>query len=407
MDKNESCVYPEIFVSFRRITLYTTRMNFKQAIPLSLYIHLPWCLQKCPYCDFNSHAVQGELPETAYIDALLADLDSNLPHIWGRRLSSIFFGGGTPSLFSPKSLKRLLQAIHARLPFHPELEITLEANPGTVEQKRFEGFRAAGINRLSLGIQSFDPSQLKKLGRIHDEKEAVRAIKSATLAGFDNFNIDIMFGLNQQTQSEALADLQQALDLNPTHLSWYQLTIEPNTVFHKTQPLLPKDDAIIEMQQAGQALLAKNGLKQYEVSAYAKNDLQCQHNLNYWEFGDYLGIGAGAHSKITDPSQQKAFRQWNVRQPKDYLHKDKAFIAKKAEITDEAIAFEFMLNALRLKDGVSTDLFEARSGLDFDSIRKIVKKLQADGLLKQNDTFIKTTDLGFLHLNTLLMAFML
>lgn len=380
-------------------------MNFEKPIPLTLYIHLPWCIRKCPYCDFNSHALKGELPEQEYIDALLRDLDSNLDAIWGRRISSIFLGGGTPSLFSPNSLKRLLQEIHARLAYHPDIEITLEANPGTVEQQRFDGFRAAGINRISLGVQSFNPRHLKKLGRIHDEQEAIKAVHIAKRAGFDNINIDIMFGLNTQTLAEAMADIQQAIDLDTSHLSWYELTIEPNTVFYKTKPRLPTDTLIIAMQAEGQELLRKHDFEQYEVSAYAKQNRQCRHNVNYWEFGDYLGIGAGAHSKITDFSAQTIIRQHNVKQPKDYLHPDKPFIAETLKIKPSELPFEFMLNALRLKNGVPLALFEERTGLPPSSLNEKIQVLTQEGLLEKNDTILRTTEMGYLHLNALLLKF--
>jgi len=377
-----------------------------EPIPLSLYVHLPWCIRKCPYCDFNSHTAPASLPEQEYIDALLRDFDSHLETIWGRRLTSIFIGGGTPSLFSADSIKTLLQQIHARLPFHPDMEITLEANPGTVEQQRFDGFRAAGINRLSLGVQSFNPGHLKKLGRIHDHHDALRAIDIAKRAGFENINIDIMFGLNQQTLAEALSDIQQAINLNTSHLSWYELTIEPNTVFYKTKPPLPSDELKIAMQTQGQQLLKNHGFEQYEVSAYAKPDQYCRHNLNYWEFGDYLGLGAGAHSKLTNLAEQTIIRHHNVKQPKDYLNKEKSFIAEKSAINEDELVFEFMLNALRLKNGVPLALFTERTGLPLSDISDKLETLTHDGLLEKSDLLLKTTELGYLHLNAVLLRFM-
>lgn len=377
-------------------------MIFKEPIPLSLYIHLPWCVRKCPYCDFNSHTQIGELKEQAYIARLLQELEQQLPTIWGRRLVSIFIGGGTPSLFSAKSIKYLLQEIHARLAFHPDIEITMEANPGTFEQEKFAGFRQAGINRLSIGVQSFNAAHLKRLGRIHDNNEALKAVAIAKQAGFDNINIDLMFALPQQTLTEALNDVQQAIDLQPQHVSWYQLTIEPNTVFYKTQPSLPQDDDAISMQEQGQALLTKNGFKQYEISAYAQTDKQCQHNLNYWQFGDYLGIGAGAHSKITDMQKQTITRHNTVRQPNDYLNPQKAFIAKQHSISEENSIFEFLMNALRLKAGVKSELFTQRCGLSLEKLQQTIQRFIDENLIYPCQQQIKTTELGYHHLNAIL-----
>ena len=342
------------------------------------------------------------MPEQAYIDALVADLESNLPKIWGRRFASIFIGGGTPSLFSAESLHRLLQQIHARVPFHPDIEITMEANPGTFEQERFCAFREAGINRLSIGVQSFSPQQLQKLGRIHGRDEAVNAIAMARQAGFDNINLDLMFALPGQNEAEALQDLQQAIDLQPNHISWYQLTIEPNTVFYKTQPALPDDDAAANLQIAGQQLLQQHGFSQYEISAYCQSDHECLHNLNYWQFGDYLGIGAGAHSKLTDMQQQTVMRQHNVRQPSHYLDPDKPFVAKEQKISDNDMVFEFMMNALRLKAGVTRECFVERTGLPLSNLDASMVPFVAEGLIDDSNTQIKTTELGFLHLNRIL-----
>lgn len=377
-------------------------MIFKEPIPLSLYIHLPWCVRKCPYCDFNSHTQTGELKEQAYISRLIQELEQQLPNIWGRRLVSIFMGGGTPSLFSANSIAQLLQEIHARLPFYPDIEITMEANPGTFEQEKFAGFRQAGINRLSIGVQSFNAAHLKRLGRIHNSDEALKAVAIAKKAGFDNINIDLMFALPQQTIAEALSDVQQAIDLQPQHISWYQLTIEPNTVFYKTQPPLPQDDTAITMQEHGQALLEKHGFKQYEISAYAHTDKCCIHNLNYWQFGDYLGIGAGAHSKITDLHKQTVTRHNTVRQPNDYLNLEKTFIAKQHNIDEENIIFEFLMNALRLKLGVASDLFTHRCGLPLQKLQHILQPFIDEELILADDKQIKTTTLGYNHLNTIL-----
>ncbi len=301
--------------------------HFNKPIPLALYIHIPWCIRKCPYCDFNSHAVKEAIPEESYLQALIRDLEADLDQIPLRPIQSIFIGGGTPSLFSPDALAALLEAIAARVALARSLEVTLEANPGTVEQTRFVGFRQAGINRLSLGIQSFQPEKLKVLGRIHDDQEAVQAVMAAKQAGFENFNLDLMFGLPNQSLEDALFDLNTALSLKPTHLSWYQLTIEPNTLFYHRKPPLPADDDIWEIQHHGQALLASHGFHQYEISAYSQFGFQSRHNLNYWEFGDYLGIGAGAHAKITNPHNHTITRFWKTKHPKEYLNPDKSFLA--------------------------------------------------------------------------------
>ncbi|MFZ2320426.1 MAG: radical SAM family heme chaperone HemW, partial [Pseudomonas sp.] len=286
--------------------------------PLALYIHIPWCVRKCPYCDFNSHAAGPTLPEQEYVDALLADLDADLGRVHGRQLSSIFFGGGTPSLFSAAALGRLLAGVEQRIGFAADIEITLEANPGTFEQAKFQAYRQLGINRLSIGVQSFQADKLKALGRIHDGDEAIRAADMARAAGFDNFNLDLMHGLPDQSIEDALSDLRIAIAQQPTHLSWYQLTMEPNTVFWSQPPTLPEDDTLWDIQEAGQQLLAEHGYLQYEVSAYARAGRQAQHNLNYWSFGDFIGIGAGAHGKLSSPSGQ-IVRTWKTRLPKDYL----------------------------------------------------------------------------------------
>lgn len=308
-------------------------------IPLSLYIHLPWCIRKCPYCDFNSHGVKDEIPEQQYINTLIQDLDEDLVEIEDRSLISIFFGGGTPSLFSGHAITTLLQEIQKRIPFQKDIEITLEANPGTVEQQYIRAYHEAGVNRLSIGVQSFQDDKLKALGRIHGSQEAQQAIETAKQAGFNNFNIDIMHGLPNQSVEDACYDIQTAIELKPTHLSWYQLTIEPNTVFYSKPPTLPDEDTLWEIEEQGKALLAKAGYEQYEVSAYAKQGRQCQHNINYWEFGDYLGIGAGAHSKITDPKSKKIERKWKVKHPKDYLNPNKPFVANKNLISQKKPSF--------------------------------------------------------------------
>ncbi|MFN3785579.1 MAG: radical SAM family heme chaperone HemW, partial [Thiothrix sp.] len=353
-------------------------------IPLTLYIHIPWCLRKCPYCDFNSHPSPSRLPETAYVQALLTNLSQELPHIWGRRLEAIFIGGGTPSLFSADSIDDLLCGIRALLPFRPNLEITLEANPGTVEQEKFRDFRQAGINRLSIGIQSFNPVHLHALGRVHDHAEALRAAEIAHVAGFENFNLDLMFGLPQQSVAQALADLQQALALRPTHLSWYQLTLEPNTLFYKAPPPLPDDDLVAEIQEQGQQFIKDSCYAQYEVSAYAQNGWQCKHNRNYWEFGDYLAIGAGAHGKLTNPADARITRYQNYRQPAEYMRQVAQGAARShTQVLDaRELGSEFMLNALRLRDGFPLSLFTERTGLSTSVLQPGLTQALQRGLVE-------------------------
>lgn len=369
--------------------------------PLSLYIHFPWCIRKCPYCDFNSHALRhDDLPEQHYINALLQDLQTDLAIMSPRPIQSIFMGGGTPSLFSAAALDRLLTALNDQLSFAPAIEITLEANPGSIEAAKFADYRRVGINRLSIGIQSFADHQLKQLGRIHDSAQAQRALEIAHQAGFDNFNIDIMYGLPKQTLQQALDDLQTGLRFQPKHLSWYQLTIEPNTVFHKTQPVLPHDDHIIAMENAGRALLADQGLQRYEVSAYAQDDFHCRHNMNYWQFGDYLGIGAGAHAKIT--TDNGVMRLQKRRQPSDYLHPEKSFIAKQHIIENHELPFEFMLNALRLSQSFSLDLFTQRTGQSLHVIEEPLTQAQQSGLINIDaHNTLHITPLGQQFLNDL------
>lgn len=385
--------------------------------PLSLYIHMPWCVRKCPYCDFNSHALTPgiDLPEQAYIAALLQDLDADLlafadAALAERPLISIFIGGGTPSLISPAAYEQLFHGLRQRLNWVGEIEITLEANPGTVEQGLFQGYRAVGINRLSIGVQSFNPAQLKALGRIHSGDEATRAATSARTAGLDNFNIDLMHGLPGQSLADAMADLQAALALEPVHLSWYQLTLEPNTVFYREQPVLPDEDTLADIQEAGQRLLADAGFVQYEVSAYARADRRCQHNLNYWQFGDYLGIGAGAHGKISDYHQGslRVRRTTKTRTPKDYLaaSADAGFCASIEAIASAELPFEFMLNALRLLDGVSLSLWAARTGLPLARIETVVAALQSQGLLADVPGRLCATELGQRYLNRVISAFL-
>lgn len=380
-------------------------MTNKENIPLALYIHLPWCVRKCPYCDFNSHELKQDLPEVAYVERLLKDLSQDVALVQGRVLSSIFIGGGTPSLFSPSAIERLLGGVEQLIPWASTIEITMEANPGTVEQGRFTGFRGAGVNRLSIGVQSFNDRQLERLGRIHDSATAERAIDSARASGFDNFNIDLMFGLPEQTQEEALSDIARAIEHQPKHVSWYQLTIEPNTVFHHRPPTLPVDEAIWSMQESGQALLSENGYIQYEISAYSQPDFQCRHNRNYWEFGDYLGIGAGAHAKITDFKTGDVTRLWKTRHPKAYLDSSIDFIQGRQLLNKNDLIVEFMLNALRLYESTELKLLSERTGISASDIGHLLVKAQEKGLLKITDNTIETTLLGKHHLNELLLIF--
>jgi oxygen-independent coproporphyrinogen-3 oxidase len=377
-------------------------------IPLALYIHIPWCIRKCPYCDFNSHNAPQGLPEKEYVQALLADLASELPHIWGRRLESIFIGGGTPSLFSAESIDELLCGIRTLLPFRPNIEVTMEANPGTFEQDKFREFREAGVNRLSMGIQSFNPQHLQALGRVHDREEALRAAEIARAAGFDNFNLDLMFGLPQQTLEQAMQDVQQAIGLQPTHLSWYQLTLEPNTLFYQQPPVLPDEDLLADMQVAGQQLLAASCYTQYEVSAYARPGRQCRHNRNYWEFGDYVAIGAGAHGKITHPAQASIIRYHKYRQPAEYMQQVAQGSARSGEqvLTPRDLGFEFMLNALRLREGFAVSLFEARTGLAFQHIQAGLDQAVQRGLLTFDEENVRTTETGWQFLNGVMQLFL-
>ena len=380
-------------------------INFTAPIPLSLYIHIPWCVRKCPYCDFNSHQAKETIRENHYIDKLIEDLEQDLPLVWGRRIHSIFIGGGTPSLFSPESFDKLLRAINARLPFASDIEITLEANPGTVEQSKFVGFKDTGINRLSIGIQSFNDEHLKKLGRIHSAKEAENAVVSAKNSGFDNINLDLMHGLPTQTPEQACHDLNTAINLEPNHISWYQLTIEPNTLFHHKPPCLPKDDSLHAIQTDGEVLLKENHFAQYEVSAYARNEMFCKHNLNYWTFGDYLGIGAGAHSKITDYSNQKVTRYWKTKHPKAYLNDDTPFIAGKKQLDENDLRGEFMLNALRLNVPIDKTLISERSGLDIKNYLPQIEIAIKKGFLSYDNSQITKTDLGNKFLNNVIELF--
>lgn len=386
----------------------STPFHFTSVPPLTLYIHVPWCVRKCPYCDFNSHHAPDAIPETDYVDALLRDLEPELPLIWGRRVEAVFIGGGTPSLFSPEAYARLFSGLRALLNLQPGIEITLEANPGTLEQGRFAEYRAAGINRLSIGVQSFNEAHLQSLGRIHGREEAIRAAEAAHAAGYDNFNLDLMFGLPGQDRQQALADVDQAVALEPSHISYYQLTLEPNTYFHSHPPQLPADERIWEMQQAGQARLAGHGYAQYEVSAYARDRYHCQHNLNYWRFGDYLGIGAGAHAKLTLPAEQRIQRRWRERQPKAYLQgAGGADIIRSQELTPADAVIEFMMNALRLTDGFELPLFTERTGLPQTVITTPLGRAEELGLIERSPLTVRPTTKGQQYLNELLQLFML
>lgn len=378
--------------------------NFTTTPPLSLYVHIPWCVRKCPYCDFNSHEARGGIPERDYISALLTDLEQELPAVWGRPVNSVFFGGGTPSLFSPEHIGRLLDELRARLTLQPGAEITLEANPGTVDRERFEGFRAAGINRLSIGVQSFQPGLLEGIGRIHTAREAIRGAEAAHDAGFENFNLDLMFGLPGQTRLQALADLSTAMDLEPAHISWYELTIEPNTWFYRHPPQLPDDDTLWEVQSAGRTLLAKRGFARYEVSAYARSERQCRHNLNYWRFGDYLGIGAGAHGKLTDPAQQRIRRSARIRHPRDYLaaREHGRFRSRQRELAAADAVLEFLMNALRLEHGFTTGDFTGATGLPSGALEPGATRALDEGLLAMAGDRWCASERGHRYLDELL-----
>ena len=377
--------------------------------PLSLYIHIPWCVRKCPYCDFNSHAQPDALPVDAYVAALIADLEQDLPLVWGRSVHSVFFGGGTPSLFPPEAIGAILDAASARLRLAPAAEITMECNPGTAEHGRFEGYLAAGVNRLSFGVQSFDDGCLQRLGRIHDSAQAEHAVQLARAAGFKNINLDLMYALPQQSLEMALHDVQRAIALQPTHLSHYQLTLEPNTVFAAQPPSgIPLEDEAWEMQEQCIEQMALAGYAQYEVSAYAQRDRQCAHNLNYWRFGDYLGIGAGAHGKISSPASDEILRRWKQKNPRNYLdsaHGD-ARIGGDELIARDQRGFDYMLNALRLVEGFSLADFESRSGLPRSSIEPQLQHAQLMGWIERHDDRVAPTDLGQRFTNDVISLFM-
>jgi oxygen-independent coproporphyrinogen-3 oxidase len=380
---------------------------FSSNPPLGLYIHLPWCEQKCPYCDFNSHQADS-LPQQDYVDALLDDIEQELPLIWGRRIESIFIGGGTPSLFCAEAIDRLFSGLRSLLNFAPAIEITMESNPGSADAANYRGYRDAGVNRLSIGIQSFDDTQLARLGRVHDSAQAETAFTLARAAGFDNINLDLMFGLPDQSVAMAQSDLSRALALAPEHISHYQLTIEPNTLFHKHPPEnLPDDDLCFEQQMACQQQLATQGYRHYEVSAYCRAKHESRHNLNYWQFGDYLGIGAGAHGKITLAGEDRVLRRVRLRHPRAYLAKrGSGRISSEIELNDADLCFEFMLNALRLRDGFDSRLFHDNTGLSINHLTPTLQIARDKGLLEFDGVRIVPTELGFCHLNDLQALFL-
>ncbi len=375
-------------------------------LPLSLYIHIPWCIKKCPYCDFNSHTFQNGIPQEEYVQALLTDFKNELPHIQNREIQSIFIGGGTPSLFAPKNIKKLLYGISNMVELAKDIEITMEANPGTVEHYNFAEYVDAGINRISLGVQSFNDNQLTTLGRIHKSNETKVAISKIQQLPLKSFNLDIMHTLPKQTLTEALSDLESAINANAPHISWYQLTIEPNTIFNKYPPILPKEDAAWDIFKRGQDLLQKSGFIQYEVSAYSKPEHTCRHNINYWEFGDYIGIGAGAHGKITDAATKIVKRTWKTRTPKDYLIGQQMFLAGDKELSTQQVISEYMLNRLRLYEPLNFESFEKYTNLTREEILSILAKNNKPELFNYNNNTLELTKLGRLFLNDAIAIFL-
>ncbi len=376
-------------------------------IPLGLYVHLPWCVRKCPYCDFNSHQAPEQLNYSVYIEALLRDLEFEQPLARGRVLQSVFIGGGTPSLFPPEQVRRLMDGITGNYSCAPDMEVTLEANPGTLESGRYVGYREAGVNRLSIGVQSFDADALGWLGRIHGPGEAADAVLSAKEAGFDNINLDLMFGLPGQTLSGAMTDVERVTSLEPAHISYYQLTLEPNTPFYNSPPKLPTDDSVWEIQQQGHALLAASGYRRYEVSAFARQDRECRHNLNYWRFGDYIGIGAGAHGKLSDSDATRVVRRWRLRGPGDYQRTagGQEALAGERVLVEPDLKLEFMMNALRLQHGFSGELFRGRTGLSLSAVESRIREGVEKGLIENRGTAIAATPLGYRFLDDLVGLF--
>ena len=373
--------------------------------PLSLYAHIPWCIKKCPYCDFNSHQGHENIPEQAYLQALLKDLNNDLHWVKNRKLHSIFFGGGTPSLFSAQSIEKIISAAEKHIGFEANIEITLEANPGSAEQQKFADFYKAGVNRLSIGVQSFNDQHLKSLGRIHNAEDAKKAINMAQKSGFERFNIDLMHGLPEQSREEAMDDLGIAIETGATHISWYQLTIEPNTHFFSKPPILPVEDQLADIQELGMLKLSGAGFSQYEVSAFAKAGEACRHNLNYWQFGDYLGIGAGAHGKLTMPENSEIIRTAKTRQPEHFMSREKTALASQKSIAQDQLSLEFMMNALRLTQGVTKELYSQRTGLNSSAIAELIFQLEKDGLLESQTANYCTTEQGMRFLDTVLQRF--
>jgi putative oxygen-independent coproporphyrinogen III oxidase len=378
---------------------------------IALYVHMPWCVRKCPYCDFNSHQLKSAQPDSSYIDALLRDFELELPRIGRRRIDSVFFGGGTPSLFQPEQFSSLLSELRQRMAFADDVEITMEANPGTIERGRFLGYAQAGINRVSLGAQSFSAGALQRLGRIHSADDTHRAVEELRAAKLYNFNLDLMYALPDQTLEEALIDVRTACALGPSHISYYQLTLEPGTVFHSRPPPLPDDDAAWRIQSAGQQLLAEAGYQQYEVSAYAQSDARCRHNLNYWLFGDYVGVGAGAHGKISRAEPLRVLRTVKPKQPREYQEQirraaDIAALGETTAVADSDLPFEFMLNALRLNEGFTVRDYENRTGLPISGLRGPLLAAQQRGLLAVTASGWQPTDLGLRFLNDLQASFL-
>jgi putative oxygen-independent coproporphyrinogen III oxidase len=392
-------------MQIQKLTNPATTVALAAPPPLSLYVHIPWCVRKCPYCDFNSHEAKGDIPEREYVASLVADLELSLPQVWGRPVHTVFFGGGTPSLLSARALDELLSAVRARLPLAPNAEITLEANPGTFEAQKFADFRAAGVNRLSIGIQSFHSAHLKALGRIHDGAQARTAIEIAQ-ASFDNVNLDLMYALPDQTVEQALADIDAAIGCGPAHISAYHLTIEPNTYFYRHPPQVPDSDVAADMQDTIEARLASAGYRHYETSAFARSGREALHNLNYWTFGDYLGVGAGAHSKLS--FADCILRQMRVKHPRDYLEKMAAGVPVQQEqrLSAEELPFEFMMNALRLIDGFELRLFSERIGLPVRVLRKPLDAAERSGLIERDHVRVRPTLRGQRFLNDLLQIFL-
>jgi oxygen-independent coproporphyrinogen-3 oxidase len=379
----------------------------KTGIPLSLYVHLPWCVEKCPYCDFNSHALDGEVPEQTYIAQLYRNLEEQLPYFWGRRVETIFIGGGTPSLFSASAIDDFFSGLRARLNLLADLEVTMESNPGTADASHYAGYRKAGVNRLSIGVQSLQDKHLRQLGRIHSAGEAINAIKLAKDAGFERINGDLMYGLGGQTIEEATDDLKRLIDQDIEHISWYQLTIEPNTTFYSKPPeRLPDDDHLIAIQEAGTKILTEAGYQQYEVSAWSKPGAECRHNLNYWEFGDYIGIGAGAHGKISDFNEQKIYRTRTRKQPRYWLDSTSELMAERAPIAQDDLPLEFFMNALRLNRGVPRQYLFERSGILSEQIQSIIDKAVQQQLMENDPERYVATAMGNNYLNDLIALFM-